>query len=104
MKIGWLAVLALTVALRCYDLHESDGTWRGVAFVNEDEWRFEMFDAQGRRTESGAADAFLLVLKRLGLGGTSRSWASVFTPCCGKATRCCPRPSSPSAAASCSPC
>ena len=88
MKIGWLAVLALTVALRCYDLHESDGTWRGVAFVNEDEWRFEMFDAQGRRTESGVADAFLLVLKRLGLVETSRSCASVFIPCFGKATRC----------------
>jgi hypothetical protein len=53
MRTWWLTALALTMALRCYDLYESDGTWRGVAFVNEDEWRFEMFDAQGRRTESG---------------------------------------------------
>jgi hypothetical protein len=50
MKAVLLAALALTSALRCYDLHEPDGTWRGVAFVNEDEWQFEVFDAQGRRT------------------------------------------------------
>ena len=56
MNIGLLAILLLTVALHCYDLYEPDGTWRGVAFVNE--WRFEVFDAQGRRTDSGAADAF----------------------------------------------
>jgi hypothetical protein len=88
MRTWLLAALALTIALRCYDLYESDGTWRGVAFVNEDEWQSEVFDAQGRRTESGAADAFLLVLKRLGLVEKSRSCASVFIPCFGKATRC----------------
>jgi hypothetical protein len=88
MRTWWLAALALTIALRCYDLYESDGTWRGVAFVNEDEWQFEVFDAQGRRTEAGAADAFLLVLKRLGLVEKSRSCTSVFIPCFAKATRC----------------
>jgi hypothetical protein len=88
MRIWLLAALVLTAALRCYDLYESDGTWRGVAFVNEDEWQFEVFDAQGRRTESGAADAFLLVLKRLRLVEKNRSCTSVFIPCFGKATRC----------------
>ena len=88
MNSGWLAVLLLTVALHCYDLYAPDGTWRGVAFVSEDEWQFEMFDAQGRRTESGAADTFQLVLKRLGLIEKSRACTSVFIPCLGKATRC----------------
>ena len=88
MKTGWLAALALTAALRCYDLSGADGTWRGVAFVNEDEWRFEVFDAQGRRTESGPADAFQLVLKRLGLIEKNRACISVFVPCFGKANRC----------------
>src|SRR4029453_8351971 len=67
MRSWWLAAPALIVALHCYDLYDAHGVWRGVAFVNEDEWRFEMFDAQGCRTESGEADAFLLILKRLGL-------------------------------------
>jgi len=88
MRTWLLAALALTTTLHCYDLHAPDGTWRGVAFVSEDEWRFEVFDAQGRRTESGAADAFRLVLKRLGLVEKSRSCTSVFIPCFGKATRC----------------
>ena len=78
----------LTVALHCYDLYGYDGTWRGVAFVNEDEWQFEVFDAQGRRTDSGAADAFQLVLQRLGLVEKNRACTSVFVPCFGKATRC----------------
>jgi len=88
MRAWWLAALALASVLRCFDLYDSNGTWRGVAFVNEDEWQFEVFDAQGRRTESGAADTFLLVLKRLGLEEKGRSCTSVFIPCFGKATRC----------------
>ena len=89
MKTGWLtAAVALAVALRCYDLYGSDGTWRGVAFVNEDEWQFEVFDDQGRRTESGTADALQAVLKRLRLIEKNRACTSVFVPCFGKATRC----------------
>jgi hypothetical protein len=88
MRSWWLAVPALAVALYCYDLYDAHGMWRGVAFVNEDEWRFEVFDAQGYRMESGAADAFLLMLQRLGLVEKGRSCAAIFTPCLGRATRC----------------
>jgi hypothetical protein len=35
MNIGWLAVLPLTLALHCYDLYESDGTWRGVLTLDK---------------------------------------------------------------------
>ena len=88
MRTWLLAAMALTIGLRCFDLHEPDGTWRGVAFVNEDEWRFDVFDAQGRRTEEGAADAFLIVLKQLGLVEKARPCTSVVIPCFGRATRC----------------
>ncbi len=88
MRSWWLAAPALAVALHCYDLYDAHSVWRGVAVVNEDEWRFEVFDAQGRRTESGEADALLLVLKRWGLVEKGRSCTSMFTQCFGRATRC----------------
>jgi hypothetical protein len=88
MKSGWLAVPALAVALYCYDLYDAQGAWRGVAFVNEDEWRFEVFDPRGHRMESGAADAFLVMLRRLGLVEKGRSCTAIYTPCLGRATRC----------------
>jgi hypothetical protein len=88
MRSPWLAGPALAVALYCYDLYDVQGAWRGVAFVNEAEWRFEVFDAQGQRVESGAADAFLLMLDRLGLMEKSRSCTTIVTPCRGRATRC----------------
>ena len=80
--------VGLMVALQCYDLHDGRGVWRGVALVNEDEWRFEVYDAEGRRTESGPADALLSVLKGRGLVETTRPCSSIFTPCYGRATRC----------------
>jgi|RhiMetdeSRZDD1v2_1073273.scaffolds.fasta_scaffold131344_4 hypothetical protein len=74
--------------LHCYDLHDRRGVWQGVALVNEDEWRFELYDGDGRRTESGPADALLSVLTQRGLVETTRLCASVFTQCFGRATRC----------------
>jgi hypothetical protein len=88
MRSWWLAAPALAVTLYCYDLYDAQGAWRGVAFVNEDEWRFEVFDAQGHRMGSGAADAFLLTLKQLGLVEKGRSCTAIHTPCLGRANRC----------------
>ena len=85
---GWLTAVGLMIALHCYDLRDGRGVWWGVALVNEDEWRFEVYDAEGRRTESGPADALLSVLKGRGLVETTRPCSSIFTPCYGRATRC----------------
>jgi hypothetical protein len=84
----WLAAVGLLVVLHCYDLRDRWGVWQGVALVNEDEWRFELYDGEGRRTASGPADALLSLLKQRGLVETTRLCASVFTQCLGRATRC----------------
>jgi hypothetical protein len=84
----WRTVVALAVALHCYDLYDGRGVWQGVAIVNEDEWRFEVYDADGRTAESGAADALFVALARRRWVETPRSCQSVSTPCFGRATRC----------------
>jgi hypothetical protein len=85
---GWIAALGLVVALHCYDLYDASLVWQGVAVVNEDEWRFEVVDADGRSTERGEADAFAAVLRRLGLTERPRPCATTSLPCYGRATRC----------------
>ncbi len=87
-RASWLMVVALGVALHCYDLRDARGSWRGVAIVDEEGWRFEVYEPDGRRTESGPADGLLTVLTRRGLVETARSCESIFTRCFGRATRC----------------
>jgi hypothetical protein len=84
----WLAAIGLVVVLHCYDVHDRSRVWQGVALVNEDEWRFELYDGEGRRIASGPADALLSVLKQRGLVETARLCSPVFTRCFGRATRC----------------
>ena len=88
MRHIWLIAVGLTSALHCYDLHDARGTWQGAMIVDEAEWRFELYDVQGRRTESGSADALLPVLKRLRLVENARPCPPTFTACVGRATRC----------------
>ena len=84
----WLAAVGLVAVLHCYNLHDRWGVWQGVALVNEAEWRFDVYDGEGRRTESGPADALLSVLKQRGLVETARLCSSILTQCFGRATRC----------------
>ena len=85
---GWLTVAALIAVLHCYDLYDTRGAWQGVAIVSEDEWRFEIYDANGWRTESGPADALFAALARQRWVERARSCQSLFTRCFGRATRC----------------
>ncbi len=84
----WLATVGILVVLHCYDLRDRWGVWQGAAIVNEDEWRFELYDGEGRRTASGPADALLSVLEQRSLVETARGCSSVFIQCLGRATRC----------------
>jgi hypothetical protein len=83
-----LAAVELAVALQCYDLRDARGLWQGVAVVSEDEWRFDVYDQQGRRLESGAADALAALLKQRGLVDTARPCTAILIQCLGRATRC----------------
>lgn len=83
-----LAVAVLVAALHCYDLRDARGAWQGAVIVDEEAWRFDLYDARGRPTESGQAETLPAVLKRLGLVEKARSCPPSFTPCVGRATRC----------------
>lgn len=88
MRNGWLAAAMLAAALHCYGLYDVRGVWQGIVLVNEDEWRFDVFDVKGQRTEWGQADTLVPVLKRLGLTEHGRPCPQISAPCFGRATRC----------------
>ena len=88
MSPTWLTAVVLVAVLHCYDLHDAGGAWQGAVIVDEHEWRFVLYDAQGRGTESGLADALPVVLKALGLVEKARPCPPIATTCFGRATRC----------------
>src|SRR5262249_50391341 len=70
---GWLAAVGLVAVLHCYDVHDRSRVWQGVALVDEEGWRFELDDGEGRRDEFGPAAAFRLT-RSSRCSGSEASW------------------------------